>query len=143
MEQKQEKQEKKVSVRANVIDRHVGYKLKECRNILGMTQEQIGVALGITFQQVQKYEQGTNRISAGKLYELSKILGVDISFFYNNAPDTKASAKEGGFAEENMPYHADVFDKKETHDLIKAYYNVTDEKLRRKLLELIKTASLT
>src|SRR5215218_3069981 len=83
----------------NPVDVRVGGRLRLRRNMLGLTQEQLGEAIGLTFQQVQKYERGANRIGASRLYELSRILDMPVSFFFDDMDPVRAPAIPGGFAE--------------------------------------------
>src|SRR5690606_9421361 len=93
----------KGSRRANPLDLHVGSRVRLQRMLLGMSQEKLGEQLGLTFQQIQKYEKGINRIGASRLFELAKVLGVNVQFFYDDAPgaysDNDAAAGIAGFAE--------------------------------------------
>lgn len=119
---------------ANEVDRHVGGRVRMRRMLVGMSQEKLGDALTLTFQQVQKYEKGTNRISATRLREIAGILGVTIDFFYEGiSPGADA---QPGFAENASPtYEADLL----TSDgvkLLRAFHKIGDAHVRRKLIEL-------
>ena len=118
------------------IDVHVGSRVKLRRNYLGMSQEKLGKAIGLTFQQVQKYEKGTNRVGASRLFELSQVLNVPISYFYEGAP---ASGPVGGLTEEGEKYDADPMSRRETIDLIRAYYAIDDATVRRRVLDLVRS----
>ncbi len=124
------------------VDSHVGSRLRLRRTLLGMSQEKLGHALGLTFQQVQKYERGANRISASKLHDVSKILDVPISFFFENMPSgvRPISGLSEAAAE---PFEADQLQRRETIDLVRAYYRITDPQVRRRTLDLIKALSLS
>ncbi|MDR2158139.1 MAG: helix-turn-helix domain-containing protein [Holosporaceae bacterium] len=118
----------------NHLDSHIGSRVKSRRSFLGISQEKLGNYLGITFQQVQKYEKGINRISASTLYDISNLLSVDLSYFIEgyNGP---ASLSENG-----APiYETDRALKKETTELLRAYHKIKDPSVRKKMLELIKT----
>lgn len=118
---------------ANDIDLHLGKRLRRRRRLLGLTQQQVANAVGIRFQQVQKYECGANRISAARLWELSEALEVPISYFYDGLAEAQArSEAEGDQRGEGM------MARKETMDLIRAYYQL-DERPRRRLLDLAKS----
>lgn len=123
---------------ANEVDRHVGGRVRMRRMLVGMSQEKLGDALTLTFQQVQKYEKGTNRISATRLREIAGILGVGIDFFYEGIATTGDVVS--GFSENVSPtYEADLL----TSDgvkLLRAFHRIADANVRRKLIEL--TASL-
>jgi len=127
------------------VDIHVGKRLKLRRNLVGMSQEQMGKALGLTFQQIQKYERGTNRIGASRLHHLAALLNVSVGWFYDEFSLQRVSRV--GFADnkqsplEGLPPAADsdIMQRRETRDLINAYYSITDEKQRRKILDLVKS----
>jgi transcriptional regulator with XRE-family HTH domain len=120
----------------NPIDRHVGSRVRMRRMLIGMSQEKLGEALGVTFQQVQKYEKGTNRIGASRLHRIASILGVSVDFFYEGAPHVQGSA--GGFGERPSPnYVSDFLTTSEGVQLVKAFLNVKDPKIRRRLIDLI------
>jgi transcriptional regulator with XRE-family HTH domain len=119
----------------NPIDRHVGSRVRMRRMLIGMSQEKLGEALGLTFQQVQKYEKGTNRIGASRLHRIASVLGVPIEFFYEGAPHSSAQA---GFAESPAAtYVSDFLSTAEGVQLVKAFLEIKDAKVRRKLVELI------
>lgn len=130
----QEEIEGKGPSRANPIDVHVGTRVRLRRMLLGMSQEKLGERLGLTFQQVQKYEKGVNRIGASRLFELANVLGVSVGFFYDEAPGQVAlsadHAASSGFAE--MPaesYAADFLGSREGLELNKAFARITDPKV--------------
>ncbi len=129
------------SRRANAIDVHVGSRVRLRRMVLGMSQEKLGEQLGLTFQQVQKYEKGVNRIGAGRLFDLSHVLGVPIQFFYEEAPAYHVEgASHGGFAE--RPGDSELVDfmaTREGLELNKAFVRISDARLRRSLIELIRS----
>jgi len=112
--------------------------------MLGMSQEKLAQALGLTFQQVQKYERGTNRVGSSRLYELSKILDVPIPFFFDEMPaEIAATARggngNGGFAEAAAAYEPDTLAKRETLELVRAYYRIKSPRVRKKVFDLAKT----
>src|SRR5919205_4612142 len=108
----------------NPIDVRVGARLRLRRNMLGLSQEKLGQAIGLTFQQVQKYERGANRIGASRLHELSRVLDVPVSFFFDDMDPVRAPAIPGGFAEPPAAaFDADPLRKRETLDLIEAYFS--------------------
>src|SRR3954454_7734863 len=122
----------------NPIDIRVGARLRLRRNMLGLSQEKLGEAIGLTFQQVQKYERGTNRIGASRLHELSRVLDVPISFFFDDTDPVRAPAM-GGFAERPAEkFEADPLRKQETIELVRAYFSIEDAAVRRRLLDLAK-----
>jgi len=107
---------------------------------MGMSQERLAEALGLTFQQVQKYERGANRVGASRLHELSRILDVPVSYFFEEmaAAPARPPAATGSLAQEQAPYQHDPMTKRETLELVRAYYRITDDKLRRRVFELVK-----
>jgi len=127
------------SDRPNPIDVHVGSRVRLRRNMLGLSQEKLGEAIGLTFQQVQKYERGANRIGASRLLELSQVLGVPVSFFYDETDPVHAPPVPTGFAESPQEgFDSDPMRKRETIELIDAYYDIDDAAVRRRLFDLAK-----
>jgi transcriptional regulator with XRE-family HTH domain len=126
--------------RPNPIDVHVGSRIRLRRNLLGMSQEKLGEGLGITFQQIQKYEKGTNRVGASRLQAIAAILGVPVSYFFENAPtgDTVVA----GLAEESADYVADFMNSAEGLQLNRSFVKITDSRIRKKVIELVKALSL-
>ena len=118
----------------NPIDQHVGSRVRMRRLLAGMSQEKLGDALGLTFQQVQKYEKGSNRIGASRLQQISKILAAPPSFFFEGAPAGDPSFLPG-FAE--APNVVDFISTVEGLQLNKAFANIKDPKVRRKIVELV------
>jgi transcriptional regulator with XRE-family HTH domain len=104
--------------------------------MLGLSQEKLGDALGLTFQQVQKYERGANRVGASRLLEIAQVLSVPITFFYDDVDPVRAPAIPEGFAEAST--EGDPLQQTETVELIAAYYEIADTKIRRRLFELAK-----
>jgi transcriptional regulator with XRE-family HTH domain len=120
----------------NPIDKHVGSRVRMRRMMLAMSQEKLGDALGLTFQQVQKYEKGTNRIGASRLQQISLILQVPVSFFFEGAPAPAGKSFEPGDA----PSPAYVTDFLATTDgltLVKAFMRIPNAKLRRRIVDLV------
>ena len=122
------------------IDRLVGQRLRWRRRELRLTQEQLGERLGLTFQQVQKYEKGVNRISAGRLYELSTVLDVPVVYFYEGAEEY-LNLPNGEFAEDSEAGPLPFMDQ-EAMELVAAYQQIEDETLRKSLLAAIKAAAV-
>lgn len=129
------------SRRANPMDVHVGGRVRMRRMLLGMSQEKLGEQLGLTFQQVQKYEKGVNRIGASRLFELAKVLGVPVQFFYDEAPSgAMGHAPAMGFAERaNESYVVDFLSTREGLELNKAFSRITDPKARKAICDLVKS----
>jgi transcriptional regulator with XRE-family HTH domain len=129
------------SRRANPVDVHVGSRVRLRRMLLGMSQEKLGEHLGLTFQQVQKYEKGVNRIGASRLFDLAKVLGVPVQFFYDEAPSGAQSVGAGmtGFAEQpDETYVVEFLGTREGLELNKAFARVTDPKVRRSIVDLVR-----
>jgi transcriptional regulator with XRE-family HTH domain len=124
----------------NPVDIHVGSRVRLRRTMLGMSQEKLGEAIGLTFQQVQKYERGANRIGASRLFELSRVLDVPVSFFFDDMPSDAAlrPARTGELAEEGETLELDPMAKRETLELVRAYYRIGDPAVRKKVFELAK-----
>lgn len=123
----------------NAIDVQVGLRVRLRRNMLGLSQEKLGEAIGLTFQQVQKYERGANRISASRLYQLSRVMDVPVSFFYDDVDPVRAPAIPGGFGEPPAEtFEADPLSKRETVELVEAYFAIADAAVRRRLFDLAK-----
>ena len=119
----------------NDVDRQVGSRVRMRRMLIGMSQEKLGDALGLTFQQVQKYEKGTNRISASRLQQISQVLGVSIEFLYGNENAPSAGSSQGFSETPRADYDADLL----TSDglkLLRAYREIKDRKVRRRLVDL-------
>ncbi len=127
----------------NPIDTHVGSRVRLRRNMLGMSQEKLGDALGITFQQIQKYEKGANRVGASRLQAIANVLNVPVSFFFDDAPG-EAGAVNRGLGEENSTtYVVDFLNSTEGLQLNRAFVKITDAKVRRKIIDLVKSLSDT
>lgn len=123
----------------NPIDRHVGSRVRLRRMLIGMSQEKLGDALDLTFQQIQKYEKGANRIGASRLQQIAKILGVPVEFFFEGAPATPdATAPEAGFAEApGTGYVVDFLASSEGVQLNRAFVRIRDAKVRRRIVDLV------
>jgi transcriptional regulator with XRE-family HTH domain len=120
------------------IDRHVGSRVRMQRMLMKMSQERLGEALGLTFQQVQKYEKGTNRIGASRLQQISKTLNVPPSFFFEGAPTAETFVN--GFAEESSSqYVVDFLGTAEGLHLNRAFARIKDPKLRKRIVDLVTT----
>jgi transcriptional regulator with XRE-family HTH domain len=121
---------------ANPIDRHVGGRIRMRRMMLGMSQGTLGDGLGLTFQQVQKYEKGTNRIGAGRLQHISQILQVPVPFFFEGAPDLPGQPK--GFGTASSPaYVSDFLATTDGLALTKAFMRIKDQGMRRCIVDLV------
>ncbi len=120
------------------IDIHVGSRVRLRRTLLGMSQEKLGDALGLTFQQIQKYERGANRIGSSRLYKISKILDVPVSYFFEEMPADVEEANRGLSDVPSEPFEVDQLSKRETLELVRAYYRIKDAKVRKRMFELVK-----
>ncbi len=127
------------SDKPNPTDIHVGARVRLRRTLLGMSQEKLGDAIGLTFQQVQKYERGANRVGASRLYDLSRVLDVPVAFFFEDiAAGDDVVPRPAGLAEAAEGYEADPMLKRETLELVRAYYKITDPHIRRRFFDLAK-----
>lgn len=129
--------------RANLMDAHVGSRVRLRRMLLGMSQEKLGEQLGLTFQQVQKYEKGVNRIGASRLFDMAKVLGVPIQFFYDEAqPSASGHMTTAGAGMADQPQEGFVIDFLSSRDgleLNKAFVRITDTKVRRAVVDLVRS----
>ena len=126
----------------NPVDVHVGARLRRRRTLLGMNQTKLGDAIGVAFQQVQKYERGANRIGSSRLFGLSRVLDVPVQFFFDDMPTAVAASslatKKRGKAKKPPSYELDPMATRETMELVRAYYKIKDAKVRKRLHELAK-----
>ena len=127
----------------NPVDVHVGKRLRLRRTLLGISQGQLGKAVGLAFQQIQKYERGTNRIAASRLYAFSRVLDVPVAYFFEDMP-RKISGKGG----KSVPapakriqeeFSADPLAKQEILELVRTYYRIKDPNVRKRLVYLVKS----
>jgi|TARA_Y100001960_G_scaffold53728_1_gene54948 transcriptional regulator with XRE-family HTH domain len=129
----------------NPIDKYVGSRIRLRRTLLGYSQEKLADALGITFQQVQKYENATNRVGASRLHDISQVLGVSVSYFYDGLNVEKDAASVSlDMVAETKSLGLDVskvMESKETLKLIRYYYSISNDALRQKAYDLIKAMS--
>ena len=135
---------KKKDELVNKIDAHVGKRIRQRRNLLGLTQGDLAEHLDIRYQQAQKYERGQNRVAAGTLYQLSQILQIPVKYFFEDVDsETGPKLAAVGMAEgEQQPFAGDdPLLKRETMNLVRAYYNIPDEKQRKRVYELIRSLS--
>ena len=122
------------------VDTHVGSRVRLRRTLLGMSQEKLGREVGLTFQQIQKYERGTNRVSSSRLFQLCQILNVPVSFFFD---DLSSDVSQGvaKLAETGKPYEYSQFTKRETLEFVRAYHSIGDRDLRMRVFALVKAIS--
>jgi transcriptional regulator with XRE-family HTH domain len=122
----------------NPIDVHVGSRIRFRRNMLGLSQEKLGESLGITFQQIQKYEKGANRVGASRLQAIASILDVPVSFFFDDAPGRQSETAQG-FAEEGpTTVVVDFLNSAEGIQLNRAFARISNPVIRRKMIDLVK-----
>ena len=132
-----------VAKKPNPIDVHVGSRVRLRRMLLSMSQEKLGEQMGLTFQQIQKYEKGTNRIGASRLYHIAQILDVPVQFFFDDAPHAPNQAEgPGGMSEpkmENFVY--EFISTRDGLELIRAFVSIRDPKVRKRVVDLVRTLS--
>ena len=120
----------------NPIDKHVGSRVRMRRMMVGMSQEKLGEHLGITFQQIQKYEKGTNRIGASRLQQISTVMGVPVAFFFEGAPTVGPEGE--GFSEDQSPaYVSDFLATSDGLTLTRNFMRITDARVRRRIVDLV------
>jgi transcriptional regulator with XRE-family HTH domain len=126
------------------VDVHVGRRLRLKRTFLGMSQETVGKQIGVTFQQIQKYERGINRMGASRLYDFAKALGVPISYFFEGFGDYAVDDGSAlAAAEPNAPaYEHDNMNNRETLEVMRAYYRIKNPAVRKRIVELIKAMAV-
>jgi transcriptional regulator with XRE-family HTH domain len=122
----------------NPIDIHVGSRIRLRRTMLGMSQEKLGESLGITFQQIQKYEKGTNRVGASRLQNISGILNVPVSFFFEDAPGDHTVSATCMAEASSSNYVVDFLSSSEGLQLNRAFVKINDPKVRRRIVDLVK-----
>ncbi len=124
----------------NPIDIHVGSRVRLRRLVIGMSQEKLGEKMGLTFQQIQKYEKGANRIGASRLHQLSQILDVPMTFFFEDAPIRPGAKLQAGFSEaKTEAFLLDFLSTREGLELNRAFVKIPDPKVRRKMIDLIRS----
>jgi len=128
-----------------LIDAHVGSRIRARRGLLGMSQKDLGAKVGLTFQQIQKYERGANRIGSGRLYEFSKILGVPIAYFFDDmSVELQSYAEKGAKRGKPIPDgapDAEIMDRRDTLDLVRTFHAIDDDMVRQRLVELMREAA--
>ncbi len=122
----------------NPIDIHVGSRIRLRRTMLGMSQEKLGESLGITFPQIQKYEKGTNRVGASRLQNISAILNVPVSFFFEDAPGEQSASASSSAEASSSNYVVDFLSSSEGLQLNRAFVKINDPKVRRRIVDLVK-----
>jgi transcriptional regulator with XRE-family HTH domain len=134
------------SGKPNPVDVHVGGRVRLRRTLLGLSQEKLGEAIGLTFQQVQKYERGANRIGASRLYDLSRVLDVPVSYFYEDMAEDTASMSPRNITQDVADPEvgdSDPMTKRETLELVRAYYRICDPTVRKRVYDLTKSLAVS
>jgi transcriptional regulator with XRE-family HTH domain len=123
------------------LDTHVGRRIRMRRTLLGLSQENLAESVGVTFQQIQKYERGANRVSASRLHQLGEVLGVRVDYFYQEYNETGGNRPRGGLSDsaQQSATGDDRLYTRETLDLLKVYYSVKDHRKRKELLKIIRS----
>ncbi len=142
------KQEKTHSKTPHPVDKYVGRRLRQRRSICGLSQKVVSEKIGVTFQQLQKYERGKNRIGSSRLYDFSVILGVPVSYFFEGVESwmhrhNLASPTEAIEQSDDTGYLVDRIDEKETMQLVRNYHNIKNEAARRRIFSLIRDIAVT
>lgn len=123
----------------NPVDAHVGSRVRLRRMLLGMSQERLGESMGLTFQQVQKYEKGVNRIGASRLFQIAKILDVPVQFFFEEAPQADASSPTGMAEPESESFILEFLNSREGLELNRAFVKISDPKVRKSVVDLVRS----
>jgi transcriptional regulator with XRE-family HTH domain len=125
----------------NPVDQHVGSRVRLRRMLLGMSQERLGESMGLTFQQVQKYEKGVNRIGASRLFQISKILDVPVQFFFEEAPHAEPRATPGMGEADSEAFILEFLNSREGLELNRAFVKIGDPKVRKSVVDLVRALS--
>ena len=120
----------------NPVDIHVGRRIRMRRTLMGMSQEKLGTAVTLTFQQIQKYESGANRVGSSRLFQFSKVLSVPVSFFFDDMPP-EVSGAPAGLREDTVPFNDDIMTKRESLNLVRHYYRLPNERIRKHVRDLL------
>ena len=136
------KKQRKTRGKPNNVDIHVGNRVRQRRTLLGLSQEKLAGSLDLTFQQVQKYERGANRIGAGRLFQLARALEVPVTYFFEDLDDEGVSAGNGVKDAAAGAYSNDPMNQRETLLLIRAYYGIPDPSVRRRMLDLMRSMGM-
>jgi transcriptional regulator with XRE-family HTH domain len=132
--------------KSHAVDTHVGARMRQRRTLLGMSQTKLGDAVGLTFQQIQKYERGSNRVSSSRLFEFAKVLDVPVAYFFDEMPANALSGRpmsgrgRKGFGEAGTPFEQDKdpLIKRETLELVRAYYKIREARVRKRIYEMVR-----
>jgi transcriptional regulator with XRE-family HTH domain len=133
--------ERMAGKKPNPVDQHVGSRVRLRRMLLGMSQERLGESMGLTFQQVQKYEKGVNRIGASRLFQISKILDVPVQFFFEEAPHTGGRSTPGMAEADSEAFILEFLNSREGLELNRAFVKIADPKVRKSVVDLVRALS--
>ena len=125
----------------HLVDIHVGQRVKLRRTLIGLTQAKLGESLGLTFQQIQKYERGANRVSASKLWQLGNVFNIPISFFFEKMSQTVRDSfpgYEGETAESNIPEENITLYRQQTLELVRTFSRLTDPTIRKRVIDIVR-----
>ncbi len=125
----------------NPVDTHVGSRVRLRRMLLGMSQERLGESMGLTFQQVQKYEKGVNRIGASRLFQISKILDVPVQFFFEEAPHADGGPARGMAEADSETFILEFLNSREGLELNRAFVKIANSKVRKSVVDLVRALS--
>jgi transcriptional regulator with XRE-family HTH domain len=136
--------------KSHPVDIHVGQRMRQRRTLLGMSRIAVGTAVGLTFQQIQKYERGSNRIGSSRLFEFAKVLDVPVSYFFDEMPSNALAGRpmsgpgRKGFGEAATPFEQekDPLIKRETLELVRAYYKIRESRVRKRIFEMVKAVGV-
>jgi transcriptional regulator with XRE-family HTH domain len=134
--------ERMAGKKPNPVDAHVGSRVRLRRMLLGMSQERLGESMGLTFQQVQKYEKGVNRIGASRLFQIARILDVPVQFFFEEAPHIGDGSPARGMAEaDSEAFILEFLNSREGLELNRAFVKIADAKVRKSVVDLVRALS--
>jgi transcriptional regulator with XRE-family HTH domain len=133
--------ERMAGKKPNPVDQHVGSRVRLRRMLLGMSQERLGESMGLTFQQVQKYEKGVNRIGASRLFQISKILDVPVQFFFEEAPHADGHRTSGMAKADSEAFILEFLNSREGLELNRAFVKIADPKVRKSVVDLVRALS--
>ena len=125
----------------NPVDTHVGSRVRLRRMLLGMSQERLGESMGLTFQQVQKYEKGVNRVGASRLFQISKILDVPVQFFFEEAPHADGAPARGMAEADSETFILEFLNSREGLELNRAFVKIANSKVRKSVVDLVRALS--
>jgi len=135
--------ERMAGKKPNPVDQHVGSRVRLRRMLLGMSQERLGESLGLSFQQVQKYEKGVNRIGASRLFQISKILDVPVKFFFEEAPHVDGRRAPGMAEATSETFIVEFLNSREGLELNRAFVKIADPKVRKSVVDLVRALGVS